>query len=134
MIFNKPREISIKPLNVGIIWLNLRNSKNFFKFSVVNPTIINGITCPSPKKNKNIIDISGFFACETHARRVAKTGVMHGEEASPKAAPVTIGVRNGGTLFSINLRFGLLGSWNLIKPSKLNPIIIAKMEIPVVKI
>tara|TARA_Y100001968_G_scaffold191116_1_gene175129 strand:+ start:124 stop:429 length:306 start_codon:yes stop_codon:yes gene_type:complete len=101
---------------------------------VVNPTIINGTTCPSPKKNKNIIDISGFFACETHARSEAKTGVIHGEEASPKAAPVTIGARKGGTLLSINLKLGLLGSWNLIKPSKFNPIIIAKIEIPVVNI
>ena len=133
MIFNNPRQTSIKPLNVGMIWLNLRNSNNFLKLSVVNPTIINGTTCPSPKKNKNINDIKGFFACETHARSVAKTGVIHGEDASPKAAPVTIGARKGGTLFSINLKSGLLGSWNLIKPSKFNPIIIAKMEIPVVK-
>ena len=132
--FNNPRETSINPLNVGMIWLNFQNSNNFFKLSVVNPTIINGITCPSPKKNKNISDIKGFFACETHARSVANTGVIHGEDASPKAAPVTIGARNGGTLFSINLKSGLLGSWNLIKPSKFNPIIIAKMEILVVKI
>ena len=62
MIFNIPREMSIKPLNVGMTWLNFRNSNNFFKLSVVNPTKINGITCPSPKKNKNIIDIIGFFA------------------------------------------------------------------------
>ena len=61
MIFNNPREINIKPLNVGMIWLNFRNSNNFFKLSVVKPTIINGITCPSPKKNRNIIDIIGFF-------------------------------------------------------------------------
>ena len=134
MIFNNPREINIKPLNVGMIWLNFRNSNNFFKLSVVKPTIINGITCPSPKKNKNIIDISGFFACETHARSEAKTGVIHGDEASPKAAPVTIGARKGGTILSINLKLGLLGSWNLIKPSKFNPIINAKIEIPVVNI
>ena len=44
MIFNNPREINIKPLNVGMIWLNFRNSNNFFKLSVVKPTIINGIT------------------------------------------------------------------------------------------
>ena len=101
---------------------------------MVNPTIINGTTYPSPKKNKNITDISGFFACETHARSEAKTGVIHGEEASPKAAPVTIGARKGGTLLSITLKLGLLGSWNLIKPSKFNPIIIAKIEIPVVNV
>ena len=134
MIFNNPRVISINALNVGMIWLNFRNSNNFFKLSVVNPIIISGITCPSPKKNKNIRDISGFLACETQARSEAKTGVIHGEEASPKAAPVTIGARNDGTLFSINFKSGLLGNWNLIKPSKFNPIIIAKMEIPVVKI
>ena len=133
MIFNNPRQISINPLNVGIIWLNFLNANNCFRLSVVKPIITNGITCPSPKKNKNVRDIRGLFDCETHARSVAKTGVIHGEEASPKAAPVTIGAKNDGTLFSINLKLGLLGSWNLIKPSKFNPIIIAKRETPVVK-
>ena len=46
--------------------------------------MINGVTWPIPKKNKKIIDIVGFLACDTQARRVAKTGVMQGEEASPK--------------------------------------------------
>ena len=43
--------------------------------------MINGVTWPIPKKNKKIIDIVGFLACDTQARRVAKTGVMQGEEA-----------------------------------------------------
>ena len=133
-MFNIPREININPLNVGIIWLNLRNSNNFFKLSVVNPTIINGITWPSPKKNRKITDIKGLLDWATHAKRVANTGVTQGEEARPKATPVTIGAINDGTLFSINFKFGPLGSWKLIKPRRFNPINIAKKETPVVNI
>ena len=51
--------------------------------------MINGVTWPIPKKNKKIIDIIGFLACDTQAKRVAKTGVMQGEEASPKAVSYT---------------------------------------------
>ena len=65
----------------------------FFKLSVVIPAIIRGETCPKPKTKRNKIDIIGFFACETHAKRVANTGVMQGEDANPNAAPVTKGAR-----------------------------------------
>ena len=55
---------------------------------------------------------------------------MHGDEARPNAAPVTIGARNGGTLFSINLKFGLFGNWNLIKPSKdIKPAEVIKIQL-----
>ena len=62
--------------------------------------MINGVTWPIPKKNKKIIDIAGFFVCDTQARRVAKTGVMQGEEASPKVIPIAKGANNVGILFS----------------------------------
>ena len=33
----------------------------------------------------------GFFACDTHAKSVASTGVIQGEDASPKVPPMTKG-------------------------------------------
>ena len=96
MIFKTPNDNNIIPLQKGITWLYFLNLSNFFIFSVVIPTTIKGVTWPNPKKNKNIIEIKGVFACETHASKVASTGVMHGEDASPNVAPVTKGARNGG--------------------------------------
>ena len=65
------------------------------------PAIISGVTWPIPKKNKKTIEIIGFLACDTQARRVAKTGVMQGEEASPKVVPMAKGAINVGILSSI---------------------------------
>ena len=45
--------------------------------------MIRGVICPNPKKNRNMIDISGFFAWETQASKVASTGVIQGDDASP---------------------------------------------------
>ena len=58
-----------------------------------------GVTWQSPKKNKKIIDMPGFLACVTHAKRVANTGVIQGEEVIPKVVPITKGVRNEGIFF-----------------------------------
>ena len=77
---------------------------------MVDPATINGVTWPIPKKNKKIIEIVGFLACETQARRVAKTGVIQGEEANPKVVPIAKGVRNDGTLSSIIFKSGPLGN------------------------
>ena len=63
---------------------------------MVDPATIKGVTWPIPKKNKKIIEIVGFLACDTHARRVAKTGVMQGEEASPKVVPIVKGAMRDG--------------------------------------
>ena len=102
-------------------------------FSVVIPTIIKGVTCPNPKKKRNKIDNKGFFAWETQAINVAKTGVIQGEEARPKAAPVINGAINGGNLFFKNSKEGPFGSWILMKPKRFKPITIAKIEINKVK-
>ena len=67
--------------------------------------MINGVTWPIPKKNKKITDIIGFLACDTQAKRVAKTGVMQGEEASPKEVPMAKGAINVGILSSIIFLF-----------------------------
>ena len=76
----------------------------------MTPAIINGVTWPIPKKNKKIIDIIGFLACDTHARREAKTGVMQGEEASQKVVPIVKGARREGILSSIIFRSGPFGN------------------------
>ena len=123
--FSNPKETKNIPLKVGIIWLNFLSSKNFFKFSAVAPATINGVTWPIPKKNKKTIEIVGFFACDTQARRVAKTGVMQGEEASPKVVPMAKGAINVGILSSIIFKSGPFGSWNFRTPNKFKPIIIA---------
>ena len=106
-------------------WLNFLSSRNVFKFSVVAPAIIIGVTCPRPKKNKKIIEIVGFLACDTQAKRVANTGVIQGEEASPKVVPIEKGTRKDGILFSIAFKSGPFGNWNFRMPNKFNPIIIA---------
>ena len=66
-----------------------------------------------------------FLACDTQARRVAKTGVMQGEEASPKVVPIAKGARNDGIWSSIIFKSGPLGNWNFRIPNKFKPIIIA---------
>ena len=68
---------------------------------MVDPATINGVTWPMPKKNKKIIEIVGLLACDTHARRVAKTGVIQGDEASPKEVPIAKGTKKDGILSSI---------------------------------
>ena len=133
-MFKIPKKISVRPLKIGITWLYFLNSNNFFTFSVVIPTMINGETWPSPKKNKNVIEIIGFFDWDTQARSVAKTGVTQGEDASPKATPVITGTKNLGTLFLIFSRSGLFGNWNFKKPNKFKPITIANNDMPFIKI
>ena len=62
----------------------------------------------------------GFLACETHARRVANTGVIQGEEANPKVVPMAKGAKNDGIFPSIDFKSGPLGSWNFKIPNKKN--------------
>ena len=77
------------------------------------------------EKNKKIIDSVGFLACDTQAKRVAKTGVMQGEEASPKVVPMAKGAIKVGILSSIIFISGPFGNWNFRIPNKFKPIIIA---------
>ena len=57
-----------------------------------------------------IIEIIGFLACDTQARRVANTGVKQGEEASPKVVPIAKGAMRDGILSSITFRSGPFGN------------------------
>ena len=53
--------------------------------------IINGITCPEPKHARNMIPVRGSPLFAIQPSKTAKTGVVHGEEASPKARPAPRG-------------------------------------------
>tara|TARA_Y100001933_G_scaffold201573_1_gene203118 strand:+ start:394 stop:567 length:174 start_codon:yes stop_codon:yes gene_type:complete len=57
-----------------------------------------------------MIEMRGFLVCETHASKVANTGVIQGDDASPKVAPVRRGARNGGRFFSRKLKDGIFGN------------------------
>ena len=83
--------------------------------------MIRGITWPTPKKNKKIIEIVGFLACDTQAKRVASTGVIQGEEASPKADPIAKGAKKDGILSSIIFKSGPFGIETLEFLINLNP-------------
>ena len=87
--------------------------------------MIIGVTCPNPKKNRKIIEMVGFLACDTQANKLANTGVIQGEEASPKVVPSAKGVRKEGILSSINFKSGPFGNWNFKNHNKLKPMIIA---------
>jgi len=92
--------------------------------------MINGVTWPIPKKNKKIIDIIGFLACDTQARRVAKTGVMQGEEASPKVVPMAKGAINVGILSSIISYQVHSGTETLESLVNLNPLLLLSGQLP----
>ena len=62
----------------------------------------------------------------TQARRTARTGVVQGEEANPKAKPAETGANAGGTLLLQISGSGPDGSENLKMPRRLRPIIIAR--------
>ena len=72
--------------------------------------MIIGVIWPSPKKNRKITEIIGLFDRDTHAKRVASTGVIQGDEASPKVPPIIKGVKNEGKLSSINRKSGPFGN------------------------
>ena len=69
--------------------------------------------------------MAGFLACVTQAKRVASTGVIHGEDASPKVVPNAKGGKKDGRLFSKIFISGPFGNWNFKIPSRFKPIIIA---------
>ncbi len=69
----------------------------------------------------------------THARRTARTGVVQGEEANPKAKPAEIGANAVGTLFFQISGSGPDGSENLRIPRRLRPIIMANKLINIEK-
>ena len=61
----------------------------------------------------------------TQAKRTARTGVVQGEEAKPKANPAETGANDEGTLFVQISGSGPDGNENLIIPRRFRPITIA---------
>jgi len=109
------------------------NDNNFGILAAKVPAINKGTICPIAKLPRKIVPLRGFPCLATHARRTARTGVVQGEEANPKAKPAEIGMNAGGTLLVKISGSGPEGSENLKIPSRLRPIIIAKKLINIEK-
>jgi len=75
--------------------IGLKDS-NFGILAAKVPATNTGTICPIAKLPRKIIPVRGFPCLETQARRTARTGVVQGEEASPKAKPEEIGANEGG--------------------------------------
>ena len=116
----------ITPLIGGTHFPIGRNDNNFGILAAKVPATNKGIICPIAKLPRKIVPLRGLPCLATHARRTARTGVVQGDEANPKAKPAETGANAGGTwVFQIS-GSGPDGSENLRIPRRLRPIIIAK--------
>ena len=68
-----------------------RNDNSFGILEAKVPATNKGTICPIAKLPRKIVPLRGFPCLATQARRTARTGVVQGEEASPKAKPAVIG-------------------------------------------
>ena len=116
----------IIPLIAGIHLPIGRNDNNFGILDAKVPATNKGTTCPIAKLPRKIVPLRGFPCLATQARRTARTGVVQGEEAKPKAKPAETGANAGGTLFVQISGLGPDGRANFKIPSRLRPIIIAR--------
>ena len=74
-----------------------RNDNIFGRLAAKVPAKNNGTICPIAKLPRKIVPVIGFPCLDTQARRTARTGVVQGEEANPKATPAESGAKAGGT-------------------------------------
>ena len=102
------------------------NDNNFGILAANVPATNKGTICPIAKLPRKIVPLRGFPCLATQARRTARTGVVQGDEANPKAKPAETGAKAEGTLFFQISGSGPDGSENFKIPSRLRPIIIAK--------
>ena len=123
----------ITPLIGGTHFPIGRNDNNFGILAAKVPAINKGTICPIAKLPRKIVPLIGFACCATHARRTARTGVLQGDEANPKANPAETGANAGGALFSQISGSGPVGNENLIIPRRLRPIIMASKLIKIEK-
>ncbi len=103
-----------------------RNDNNFGILAAKVPATNKGTICPIAKLPRKIVPLRGFPCLATQARRTARTGVVQGDDANPKAKPAETGANAEGTLFFQISGSGPDGSENFKIPSRLRPIIIAK--------
>jgi len=85
------------PLINGTHFPKRRNDNNFGILAAKVPAINKGTIWPIAKLPKKIVPLIGLPSFATQARRTASTGVVHGEEANPKANPAEAGANAGGT-------------------------------------
>ena len=115
----------ITPLIGGTHFPIALNDNNFGILAAKVPAINKGTICPIAKLARKIVPLSGLPCFATQARRTARTGVVQGEEANPKAKPAETGAKEGGTLLVQISGSGPDGSENFKSPSRLRPIMIA---------
>ena len=87
----------ITPLIGGTHFPIGRSDSNFGILAAKVPAINKGTICPIAKLPRKIVPLRGFPCLATQARRTARTGVVQGEEANPKAKPAETGANVGGT-------------------------------------
>ena len=109
------------------------NDNNFGILAAKVPATNKGTICPTAKLPRKIVPVRQFPCFATQARRTARTGVVQGEEANPKAKPAETGAKAEGTWFFQISGSGPDGNENFKSPSKLRPIIIARKLINIEK-
>ena len=121
----RPTVNKITPLIGGTHFPIGRKDNNFGILAAKVPAKNKGIICPIAKLPRKIIPLIGLPCFATQARRIARTGVVQGEEANPKANPAETGANAVGTLFFQTSGSGPDGSENFKRPRRFRPIIIA---------
>ena len=129
----RPTLNKITPLIGGTHYPIGLNDNNFGILAAKVPAINKGTICPTAKLARKIVPLSGLACFATQARRTARTGVVQGEEANPKAKPAETGAKEGGTLLVQISGSGPDGSENFKSPRRLRPITIAKRLINIEK-
>ena len=116
----------ITPLIGGTHFPKGLKDNNFGILAAKVPATNNGTICPIAKLPRKIVPLRGFPCLATQARRTARTGVVQGEEANPKAKPAETGANAGGTWFVQSSGLGPDGRENLKNPRRFRPIIMAR--------
>ena len=110
-----------------------RKDNNLGILAAKLPARNKGTICPIAKLPRKIVPLKGLPCFATHARRTARTGVVQGDEANPKAKPAEIGANKGGTWSFQISGSGPDGSEIFKSPSRLRPITIARKLINIEK-
>ena len=87
----------ITPLIGGTHFPMGLKDNNFGILAAKVPAKNKGTICPIAKLPRKIVPLRGFPCFATHASRTARTGVVQGEDANPKAKPAETGANAGGT-------------------------------------
>tara|TARA_Y100001968_G_scaffold94788_1_gene85098 strand:- start:371 stop:766 length:396 start_codon:yes stop_codon:yes gene_type:complete len=117
--------IKITPLIGGTHLLIGLKDNNFGIIEAKVPATNKGTICPIAKLPRKIIPLREFPCLATQAKRTARTGVVQGEEAKPKAKPADTGANDEGTCFVQISGSGPAGSEILTIPRRFRPISIA---------